>query len=199
MTNIVLISGSPSVASRSNGIIRHARLLLSSLGFDATIINLRDFPPADLVYAHYDSTAFSAAKESIAVASGVVVGTPIYKASYSGILKTFLDILPQNALRGKTVLPIASGGSPGHLLAIDYALKPVLSVLGATDLLQGVYAVDEQVKLSDSGELWLHDELRERLRGAIEQLAENINRSTAPETSLHDDDVSESNSKAPVG
>jgi FMN reductase len=197
MTNIVLISGSPSVISRSDGIVKHLRLQLTSLGFDAGIIDLRDLPPADLIYAHYDSEAFSEAKEWIAAAAGVVVATPIYKASYSGILKTFLDILPQNALRGKTVLPIASGGSPGHLLAIDYALKPVLSVLGATDLLQGVYAVDEQVKLSDTGELWLHDALRERLRGALDQLAESVNRRPSSEISFHDDDAtrSESNSK----
>jgi FMN reductase len=201
MTNIVLISGSPSAISRSNGIIKHVRLQLTSLGFDAVIINLRDFPPADLIYAHYDSAAFSEAKEWIAAAAGVVVATPIYKASYSGILKTFLDILPQNALRGKTVLPIASGGSPGHLLAIDYALKPVLSVLGATDLLQGVYAVDEQIKLSDTGELWLHDDLRERLRGALDQLANSVNRRPSPEILFRSDNAPrpEPNSKAAAG
>ena len=57
----------------------------------------------------------------------VIVATPIYKAAYSGLLKVFLDLLPAEALRGKTVLPLASGGSVAHLLALDYALKPVLS------------------------------------------------------------------------
>ncbi len=66
--------------------------------------------------------------------SAVVVATPIYKAAYTGGLKALFDILPQSALRGKTVLPLATGGSPAHLLAIDYALKPVLSALGASDL-----------------------------------------------------------------
>jgi FMN reductase len=49
-------------------------------------------------------------------------------------LKTYLDLLPQKALVGKRIVPIAIGGSLGHLLAIENALKPVLSVLGATEI-----------------------------------------------------------------
>jgi FMN reductase len=174
MPDIVLLSGSPSAQSRSATLLDHARLRLTSSGFDTTLISVRDFPPADLVFARYDSEAFAEAKAAIASAAGLVVGTPIYKASYSGALKTFLDILPQNALRGKTVLPIATGGSIVHLLAIDYALKPVLSVLGATDLLQGVYAIDEQVKWIEPGDFWLHEELRARLNGALDQLTTGV-------------------------
>jgi FMN reductase len=61
----------------------------------------------------------------------VVVATPVYKAAYSGLLKVFLDVLPQTALKGKLVLPLATGGSPHHMLALDYALRPVLQSLGA--------------------------------------------------------------------
>ena len=174
MPDIVLISGSPSASSRSAAILNYARQHLAGQHqLDAVVINVRDFPPGDLLFARYDSEAFERAKELIAGAVGLVVGTPIYKASYSGTLKTFLDILPQSALKGKTVLAVASGGSPAHLLAIDYALKPVLSVLGATDLLQGVYATDDQVKVTSPDEIWLHDDLRARLHGAIDQLAAN--------------------------
>lgn len=174
MPAIVLISGSPSATSRTNAILKEVSRLLAAHGIDAALVNVRDFPSDDLIFARYDSPAFADAKALIAGASGVVVGTPIYKASYTGTLKTFLDILPQLALRGKTVLPLASGGSAAHLLAIDYALKPVLSTLGATDLLQGVYAVDDQVKISPDGELWLHDDLRTRLQGALDQLVSTV-------------------------
>jgi FMN reductase len=180
MSKIVLISGSPSAASRSAGILHNARQVLTSQGFDAILIDVRGFPPADLLYARYDSPAFAEAKEQIAAATGVIVATPIYKASYSGAFKAFLDILPQNALRGKTLLPIACGGSPSHLLAIEYALKPVLSVLGASEILPGVYAIDEQAKLSASGELWLHEDLRERLTAGLARLAESVNRRLTP-------------------
>ena len=62
----------------------------------------------------------------VANAQLIVVATPVYKAAYSGLLKVFLDLLPQTALAGKTVLPLATGGSPHHMLALDCALRPVL-------------------------------------------------------------------------
>ena len=74
----------------------------------------------------------------------MLIATPIYKAAYSGVLKSFLDLLPQDALRGKTVLVLGTGGSAGHLLALDYALKPVLAALGARHILDSIYAVDAQ-------------------------------------------------------
>ena len=89
-------------------------------------------------------------------------------------LKALLDILPQAALGGKVVLPIATGGSSAHLLAIEYALKPVLSILGATDLLQGVYVVDKELTLGQDGVLVLADELRDRFDGALRDLARRV-------------------------
>ena len=58
-----------------------------------------------------------------------------------------LDLLDEKALAGKVVLPIATGGSPAHLLALEYGLKPVLSALGARHILAGVYATDKQVRV----------------------------------------------------
>jgi hypothetical protein len=96
------------------------------------------------VRADFDDPAIRRAREQVAAARLVVIATPIYKASYSGLLKTFLDLLPQDALRGKTVLALGTGGSVAHLLALDYALKPVLAALGARHILDTVYAVDAQ-------------------------------------------------------
>jgi FMN reductase len=53
----------------------------------------------------------------------------VYKAAYSGLLKTLLDLLPQCALAGKVVLPVVTCGSPAHVLAIDYALRPLYQVV----------------------------------------------------------------------
>ena len=64
-----------------------------------------------------------------AAARGLVIATPVYKAAYSGLLKTFLDLLPQFGLREKVILPLVTGGTPAHVLAIDYALRPVLNSL----------------------------------------------------------------------
>jgi len=174
MPDIVLVSGSPSVKSRSVAILKDVRAQLEARHLSVSLVNVCDFPAEDLIFARYDSPTFADAKAAVDQASGIVVSTPIYKAAYTGTLKTFLDILPQQALRGKTVLPLATGGTMAHLLAIDYSLKPVLSALGATDLLQGVYSIDEQVRVSPEGELWMHDDLRTRLQSAVEQFASAV-------------------------
>lgn len=93
--------------------------------------NLQNFVPEDLLYARFDSPALKTFTEQLQQADGLIVATPVYKAAYSGALKTLLDLLPERALQGKVVLPLATGGTVAHLLAVDYALKPVLSTLKA--------------------------------------------------------------------
>ncbi len=63
---------------------------------------------------------------------------------FSGALKTLLDLLPERALEGKIVLPLATGGTIAHMLAVDYALKPVLNALKAQEILHGVFADDSR-------------------------------------------------------
>lgn len=178
MADVILISGSASALSRSSGLIAHAQNAIAARGHAAEIVSLKDLPAEDLLYARYDSAAFAEAKQKVEAARAVVIATPVYKAAYTALLKAFLDILPQYGLRGKTVLPIASGGSQAHLLMIDYSLKPLLSVMGATDLLSGIYAVDEQVKVAPSGEVWLHDDLRERIDRGLDALCARLGKAT---------------------
>jgi FMN reductase len=101
----------------------------------------------------------------------IVVATPIYKAAYSGVLKVFLDLLSQGAFKGKTLLPLATGGSPHHMLALDYALRPVLQSLAARDVLPGIYATDSQIALTPEGAYQVHADLATRLDEAVEVLA----------------------------
>ncbi|MBO0743094.1 MAG: NAD(P)H-dependent oxidoreductase, partial [Hyphomicrobiaceae bacterium] len=84
-------------------------------------------------------------------AHAVVLATPIYKAAYSGLLKAFLDLLPQDGLHGKWIWPLATGGSPAHTLALDHSLRPVLDNLGAHQVVPSVYALESQVQLSVDG------------------------------------------------
>lgn len=138
------ISGSPTHASRSTALLRSALRLLAPASAALGEIEVRDLPPAALLHAEVQHPQIATALAKVSAADVVLVATPIYKAAYSGLLKTFLDLLPQDALRGKTVLPLATGGSPAHLLALDYALKPVLTALGARHVLDSVYATDAQ-------------------------------------------------------
>lgn len=119
--------------------------VLNAQGIEVCHWHLHNFAPEDLLYARFDSPALLALNEQLKDADGLIVATPIYKASFSGALKTLLDILPERALDGKVVLPLATGGTVAHMLAVDYALKPVLNALKAQEILHGVFADDSQV------------------------------------------------------
>ena len=84
-----------------------------------------------------------------------------------------LDLLDEKALAGKVVLPIATGGSPAHLLALEYGLKPVLS-LGARHILAGVYATDKQVRVDEAGQPHIDDDVRQRLEDSVDRLSEQL-------------------------
>jgi FMN reductase len=74
------------------------------------------------------------------------VATPVYKASYSGLLKSWLDLMPQFGLTGKAVLPLATGGSAAHALALDYALRPVLTSMDARHVVNGFLVLDRFIE-----------------------------------------------------
>jgi FMN reductase len=85
----------------------------------------------------------------------VVVACPTYKASYTGILKVFLDRLPSQGLRGVVAVPLMLGAGPGHALAPEAFLRPVLTELGATVPVSGLYVLDSQHDVAAAYENWL--------------------------------------------
>jgi FMN reductase len=110
----------------------------------------------------------------VAQATAVVIATPVYKAAYSGVLKAFLDLLPQFGLTGKLVLPLATGGSQSHMLALDYALRPVLSSLNPKHVLPSIYATDAQVQWSEEEGLALDASIVERVQDGVDQLSHGL-------------------------
>ncbi|WP_279379314.1 NAD(P)H-dependent oxidoreductase [Bordetella bronchiseptica] len=90
------------------------------------------------------------------------MATPVFKASYSGLLKAFLDVLPQFALAGKSVLPLATGGSVAHVLSVDYALRPVLQSMGARHVIQGFFLAEGDV-LAAPAPFRIHETADEKL------------------------------------
>jgi FMN reductase len=178
MTNILAIAGSPSHPSRTYAILEYAAQILSQQkDLPTNIISVRDLPAEDLAYGRYDSAALQQPKALLEKASGVIIATPIYKAAYTGVLKAFLDLLPQKALTGKVVLPIATGGTIAHLLSVEYALKPVLSELGARHILSTVYAVDKQIQIQPDGRVQLDEEINQRLQDVLKEFALAVNHS----------------------
>ncbi|OKH33234.1 FMN reductase (NADPH) [[Phormidium ambiguum] IAM M-71] len=174
MANILAIAGSPSHPSRTYSLVEYTTNLLQQQGYNINIISVRDFPAEDLVFGRYDSPNLEQPKALLEKANGVIIATPIYKAAYTGLLKSFLDLLPQKALLDKIVLPIATGGTIAHLLAIDYALKPLLTELGARHILGGVYAVDKQIQRQQDGSIQLDEEIEQRLQHSLNDFVKAV-------------------------
>jgi FMN reductase len=167
--NVVAIAGSPSHPSRSYAVLDYARRTVEREGLGTSIINVRDLPPEDLIYGKFNSPYLKEANDLVVQANGVIIATPVYKAAYTGVLKAYLDLLPQNGLAGKIVLPIVTGGTIAHLLAIDYALKPVLSALGARHILAGLFVLDTQIKHYDETSVQLEEEIEQRLQSQLQE------------------------------
>lgn len=153
MSFVVTLTGSPSQSSRTLQLNDHVRKLLERDGFEVAALSVRELPAEDLLFANTDSPRLKEAFALIARADAVVVATPVYKAAYTGVLKAFLDLLPQGALANKVILPLAVGGTLAHALALDYALRPVLSTLGAQHVTSGLFLLDKQLERTPPGSL----------------------------------------------
>lgn len=168
--SVLLIAGSPTERSRTAALLDAVGQRLEKRRVTVDRIRVRDLSPQALLLADFGHPHVLAASAQVANAEVLVVATPVYKAAYSGVLKVFLDLLPQTALKGKTVLPLATGGSPHHMLALDYALRPVLQSLGAKHILPGVYATDAQVTLTPEGAYHVAPDIEARLDEAVNLL-----------------------------
>ena len=88
----------------------------------------------------FASPRLEAVIESVTGADGVIAVSPIFTTSYSGLFKSFIDILDPDSLTGMPVLIGATGGTERHSLALDYAMRPLFSYLHAVVVPTAVYA-----------------------------------------------------------
>ena len=145
-------------------VVDHILEMLAGATLLTRHIKLRDMDPEALIHAKSAHVSVARTVSTMDQADGIVIATPIFKASYSGLLKIFLDLLPQFALSGKAVLPIATGGSVAHLLALDYGLRPVLQSMGARHIVQSLFVpetdmtvVDGQFRIAEQTGALLHE------------------------------------------
>jgi len=176
MALIVTVNGSPSAGSRTQALAAQVGAAVAARGFEVADINVRDLPPEDLIYGRTDSAPLRRALDLIERAAGVVITTPVYKASYTGVLKAFLDLLPQFGLNGKVALPLVTGGTAAHVLVIDYALRPVLHALGAQHVVGGLFIVDKLLERRPTGELVVSAEIGDRLWAVVDDFVGSLRR-----------------------
>ncbi len=141
--SVVGVSGSPSAASKSRRVLEDVLTSLGEAGASTTLVDLAVLP-ADALLGRRTSADVEEALASVASADIVAVSTPVYRATYSGLLKVFCDLFAPGALVGKVAIPIATGGGPAHALCIDHGLRPLLASVGAVVVAAGVYGTDAE-------------------------------------------------------
>ena len=135
------ISGSPSARSKSRTLLEHALAALAERGAAVSLIDLASLP-ADALLGRRRSDDVDEALARVRTATIVVASTPVYRATYSGLLKVFFDLLPVDGLAEKVAIAIATGGSPAHQLVIDHGLRPLFGSVGAVTTSAGIYGTD---------------------------------------------------------
>ncbi|MEU5160122.1 FMN reductase [Streptomyces sp. NPDC020875] len=187
---LVVVSAGLSVPSSTrllaDRLTESARRSLAEAGetVDVEIVELRELavPIANNLVTGFPPAPLEAAVEAVASADGLIVVTPVFSASYSGLFKSFFDLIEPGALTGKPVLIGATGGTARHSLVLEHAMRPLFAYLRAETVPTGVYAASED--WGGSGDP-LTDTLPDRIDRAGGQLARAM--SLHPARSAADD------------
>jgi FMN reductase len=180
MTRLVVVSAGLSQPSSSRllgeRLAESARTPLAADGTDVEVIvvELRDLAHdvVNHVLTGFPSPPLAEVLDQIAGADGLIAVTPIFNASYSGLFKSFFDVIDPELLRGKPVLLAATGGSERHSLALEHAVRPLFSYLHALTVPTSVYAASSDWGTAEGG-----NALSERIGRAGTELASLISRS----------------------
>ncbi|MCU7824462.1 CE1759 family FMN reductase [Kitasatospora sp. DSM 101779] len=131
------------LADRLAGAVRTA--LEGRREVEVEVVELRGLarPIADHLVTGFPGPELRSALESVEAADGLIAVTPVFSASYSGLFKSFFDVLDREALTGTPVLIAATGGSARHSLALEHALRPLFAHLRAVVAPTAVFAASE--------------------------------------------------------
>jgi FMN reductase len=160
------LSAAAVAAAADLGVRLDPRVIeLRDLAHDVTNHMLTGFPPA----------ALGDALDAVAGADALITVTPIFNASYSGLFKSFFDVVDKDALTDKPVLIAATGGTARHSLALEHAVRPMFAYLHAVTVATSVFAASEDWGgTRDEG--GADAQLRGRIDRAAAELAREIDR-----------------------
>lgn len=146
-----VVVGNPKPASRTLQAAVHVAERLSGRVPDLTV-DLAEYGAGLL---DWSDPGTSDAVSGVAALDLLVVASPTYKASYTGLLKLFLDRFRSDALAGVVTVPLMLGAGPGHAMAPEVFLKPVLAELGAVLPTRALYLLDSSYDDPAAYEPWL--------------------------------------------
>ncbi|MDI2029178.1 FMN reductase [Saccharopolyspora sp. TS4A08] len=147
---------------------------------DVRVVELRDHAKdiANNFVTGFPSPELEEVLEAVREADGLIAITPIFQASYSGLFKSFFDVLDKDALAGKPVVIGATGGSARHSLALEHAMRPMFAYLHAVVAPTSVYAASED--WATGGDSTLADRV-ERAAGELAALIDQRPAVRAPD------------------
>ncbi|MPY47465.1 FMN reductase [Streptomyces acidicola] len=123
----------------------HGALVAHGHEVEIHVIELRELAVAiaNNLVTGFPPPQLAAAIDTVTASSGLITVTPVFTASYSGLFKSFFDLIDPEALSGKPVLIAATGGTARHSLVLEHALRPLFAYLRATVVPTAVYAASE--------------------------------------------------------
>ena len=141
---IVTVVGNPRPESRTHSLARTLADELAAVLPEAKVsaVDLAVLGSRVLDQADEDAAA---AVTQVLGADILIVASPTYKATYSGLLKAFLDRLGTGSLKGQRAIPVLLGGAPNHQLAVDVHFTPLLLELGAAVPVRGLFVLEADV------------------------------------------------------
>jgi len=148
--SVVIVVGNPRQGSRTRAAAEAVARRLTDE--EADVIELSELGARLLTW---DDEEVAAAKQRVLAADLAVFASPTFKASFTGLLKLFLEQFGSGELDGTTSVALMLGGSPHHSLAPELTLKPVLSEIGASIPFPGLYLIDSTWETDGVLDAWL--------------------------------------------
>lgn len=152
MTNVAVIIGNPNPGGRTTRVGEAVGTAIAGAGGAVTVHELAEIGPH---LFEWGNEAVGALTASVAAADVIVAASPTFKATYTGLLKAFLDNYQNDALAGCVAVPVMMGAAPHHALAVEVHLRPLLVELGASVPTRGLYVLESQIdELDQVVEAW---------------------------------------------
>jgi FMN reductase len=142
--HISVVVGNPKAGSRTLGVAIAVADALSAVGADPNDHRIVDLAEVASELFDFNSTVVGELLEAVASSDLVVVASPTYKATFTGLLKAFLDRYANDALARTVCVPVMTGAAPIHALATEVHLRPLLVELGASIPARGLYVTEQQ-------------------------------------------------------
>jgi FMN reductase len=170
---IIILHGSPSLSSRSSQLLKGIEARVKQQDIEVLNYSFRDFDAAKLLSGQADDERIAEFIGQVQSAQGLIVGTPVYKATFSGGLKVLLDVIPPEALVGRAALGVATGRQEAHLQSTARGLDGIFAFFKVGRIVPAITLKDEDV-FDSADKSRLSSQSEELLSGRATALAKAI-------------------------